>query len=55
MFVCVRVGEGGGDRAAFSKRIQGDSNHMHHVFQDLMKKSLIITLDVIIYSSKCNV
>ena len=56
--VCVCVCGGrreAGDRAASSKRTQGDLRRMHHVFQDLMKISVIITLDVITYGVICNI
>ena len=45
MCVCREAG----DRVASSKRTQGDLRRLHHVFQDLMKISAIITLDVITY------
>ena len=53
--VCVCVSREAGDRAASSKRTQGDLRRMHHVFQVLMKISVIITLDVITYGVICNI
>ena len=41
---------GKGKKAVFGERRQGNSIHMHHHIQDLMKNSRFIALGVIIFA-----